>query len=393
MLKKILLLGVLFLTSCQNINPSSSTFSSSGSSSSSSSFSYEEFLGGSKLIFTEVMTGALVNNRALEISNIGEESINLDGYSIKIFRHGVDKPHTEEIKLTGSLDSNKSYVIAYSLAKEEIRAKADLVTNLYMNDGTFALTLSKDNKYVDIIGTRGYNYDYAKNVTLIRKKEFFETSETYFAYGYIKYECDYIDGLGNIDVISNDILFEGPKLTEVDRDRPFVLEGTTGGGGITEVSLAWTSDGDTSGFDYGSTYSSYGISGSESTRYYGINTPEIAHSFGEESDPYGEEAKEFTNSILRKSKSIIIQTARNNTFRETYGRMLGYVWVSEKSNPELSDYQLLNFLIIKNGFSRVAFLSRSDNINDMKYEGISYAEYLFDIENYASWKKLNLFSI
>ena len=50
-------------------------------------------------------------------------------------------------------------------------------------------------------------------------------------------------------------------------------------------------------------------------------------------------------------------------------------------------------LIIKNGFSRPAFISRDANYNSlMTYEGVSFIEYLYYAETYASIHELNIFS-
>ena len=227
----------------------------------------------------------------------------------------------------------------------------------------------------------------------MRLKEHFTQSVEFHNEDWIRYPINSIDTLGNYDVVDEETLLSGPRLSSEDFSKPFCTDGSQGDGGALEVSLVWTSDGDTTGFNYGNQYSEYGISGSESTRYYGINTPEIAHSSGEVSDPYGDEAKAFTNNLLRKAKRYVVQSVNGYSFRETYGRMLGYVWISNVDNPKPEDYQLLNYLIIKNGFSRPAFISRDANYNSlMTYEGVSFIEYLYYAETYASIHELNIFS-
>lgn len=390
MKKKYLLCSILFILSSCSFNSFSS--SSKGNISITDFSKIYTFVSDSKLIFSEIMTDYNVANRAIEIANIGDKDIDLKDYTVSIFRNGVNKA-SEVISLSGTIQKEKTYVIAYSYASEEIKAKANLVTDLYMNDGTFGilLTYQKD-KYVDVLGTPGYSYDYAKGVTMVRKKEYFKTNNLFSAYSYIKYPVGSLTTLGNLNVISEADLLKGPRLTNEDASSSFALSDTIGGGGLIKVSVTGYIDGDTSRFNYGSSLSKYGISGSLSTRYYGINTPEIAHSSGEVSDPYGDEAKAFTDNMLRNAKSVIIQSVRNSSLHETYGRMLGYVWIANTNNPSLEDYELLNFRIIQNGFSNVGFLTRSNNINDMIYNDISYAEYLFDAENYARINKLNLHS-
>ena len=143
----------------------------------------------------------------------------------------------------------------------------------------------------------------------------------------------------------------------------------------------------------GSDYDEYEISGSLSTRYYGVNTPEIAHSDDEEPDPYGDEAKAFTQRMLNSAKHYIVQSVNGYSLHETYGRMLCYIWITNKENPEISDYQLLNFLIVKNGFSRPGFIDRKASYNSlMTYQGISYVEYLYFANTYAELLGLNIHS-
>lgn len=394
MKKKYLLCLILLLLSSCTVNSCSSSFSSSskGQNEITDFSKLYKFVGDSKLIFSEIMTDNNVANRAIEIANIGENDIDLKDYAISIFRNGVNKA-SEIISLSGMLAKEQTYVIAYSEASDDIKAKADLVTDLYMNDGTFGLLLTyQKDKYVDILGTPGYSYDYAKGVTMVRKKEYFKAESLFSSYSYIKYPVGSISTLGNLNAISESDLLKGPRLTDGDENSSFALSETTGGGGIVKVSVTGYIDGDTTRFNYGTSLSSFGISGSLSTRYYGINTPEIAHGSGEVSDSYGDEAKAFTDNMLRNAKNILIQSIRNSSLHETYGRMLGYVWISNVSNPSLQDYELLNFRIVQNGFSNVGFLSRSNNINDMIYNDISYAEYLYDAENYARINKLNLHS-
>ncbi len=345
------------------------------------------------ILLTEMNTGLTYANRAVEISNIGEEDVKLDDYSLEIYRNWSDES-TESISLNGyTLLAHSTFVIAYSGASQEIKDKAQLVTDQYLNNGTFPVSINFLGKPIDAIGSIGYSYDFADGMPLLRLKEHFTQSVEFHEEHWIRYPVNTIDTLGNTDVISEETLLNGPKLSQSDFDKPFCESASNGCGGAHKVTLSWTSDGDTSGFNYGSKYVAYEVSGSLSTRYYGINTPEIAHSAGEVSDPYGDEAKYFTNGLLNKAKSIAIQSVNGYSIHETYGRMLGYVWISEKANAEPEDYQLLNYLIVKNGFSKPAFIDRKATYNSlMTYEGVSFVEYLYFANTYAEINKLNIHS-
>ena len=346
----------------------------------------------SPLLFTEFNVGYYVQNRALEIYNSGNTTIDLSEYKISIYR-GYATNSTEEIVLEGHLEAKKTYIICYSNSNDDIKMKSDLISDLFLNDGSYPMTLEYQGHIVDILGTIGYAYNYARKTHLVKKKEYLYNETIFIESHWTYYPLDTYDTLGNVDVISESTLLNGPKLTNEVLAKPFVGEDNLGGGGLISVTLNYNIDGDTSKFNYGYSLSEYDISGSLSTRYYGINTPEIAHSIDETSDPYGDEAKAFTSSKLNKAKKIYIQSVEGYSFKETYSRMLGYVWVSEVSNPSLSDYYLLNFEILKNGLARLAFVDFTDSYEkNMNYQGVYYIEYLRQANLYAINNKLNIYS-
>ena len=371
----------------------SSSRSEISSLSSSSSSSIEIPPVNKNILFTEMNTGTSFVNRAIEISNIGDEDASLDHFAVHVYRNWSEE-YTETIHLDGYIIKAKScFVIAYHMAKQEILDKADLVTDQYLNDGTFPVSLSFYDEVVDTIGHIGYVYDFAKAAVLVRLKEYFKQSKSFKDLHWIRYPVNTLTTLGNYDVVSEETLHEGPKLSEEFYNTPFCDNATNGNGGVLEVTYQYNIDGDTTRFNYGSKYSAYDISGSLSTRYYGINTPEIAHGADEEPDPYGDEAKDFTTRMLKNAKHYLVQSVNGYSLHETYGRMLCYVWISNKENPEISDYQLLNYLIIKNGFSRPGFIDRQAEYNSlMTHEGVSYVEYLYYADTYAEALGLNIHS-
>lgn len=345
------------------------------------------------LIFTEVVVSKSVSNRAFEITNILDETVDLNDYEVRIYRQYSETP-THIIPLTGYLEPLKPYVVVYDEAGEVLLSKANLVTNKLINDGTWAMGIySLNDELNDILGTIGFVQDYAYNKDLVRKKEYFGFKEAYRVLDYIAYPQNDYSHLGNLDVISEAELLEGPKLTDEDFVGSFVnVDKNCGTGKAIKTTLKRTIDGDTSHFDYGSTYSSSGISGQRSTRYYGVNTPEIAHSSDEEPDPYGNEARDYTNNKLRNAQSIALQSIKNASLTDNYDRMLMYVWISDKKNAEAKDYVLLNLLIIKDGFSNVSFVNSDAPIDDMLYRGVSYVSMMRHAEEYSRSLKLNIHS-
>ena len=349
------------------------------------------FVGGD-LIFTELYIGESYSNRAVELANVADSDLDLNEYVLNIYRNGGNgnvKP-SETIALKGTLKSQETYVIAYNYANSEIQAKADLVSEDFLNDGTFPMTINNNHgEVVDYLGYPGYFYDVANHSDTVRKVEKLKAS-TFTPYDWIRYPTNNLNNLGNLYCLDNDALYAGPKLTDADFFAPYATNNNLGGGGCVEVSLSYTIDGDTTKFNFGYSLSEYGISGSNSLRYYGINTPEISHG-GNPADPYGPEAKEFTNSIINKAKHYVVQSVKGYSLTETYDRLLGYVWVSMENNPKPEDYFLLNHYIVQNGYARIGHITRGSYNDDMTYKGVSYVEYLYDAQQYAIYNKLHIY--
>lgn len=81
-------------------------------------------------------------------------------------------------------------------------------------------------------------------------------------------------------------------------------------------------------------------------RFVGINTPEIAHD-GDEAEPYGVEASNFTNEKLKNAKKIELEFDENAGETDRYDRTLAWIWI---------DGELLQDLIIKEGLGTTKYL-------------------------------------
>lgn len=100
--------------------------------------------------------------------------------------------------------------------------------------------------------------------------------------------------------------------------------------GVGSVFLVRCIDGDTAWFR--------DMNGEEfKLRFMCVDTPEstVDH------DPWGKEASNYTASILKGAKEIVL-SREENKIKETYGRYLGYVWV---------DGVLLNLLLVEQAYS------------------------------------------
>lgn len=115
--------------------------------------------------------------------------------------------------------------------------------------------------------------------------------------------------------------------------------------GIGIVEVAAFIDGDTTWFkDVSlpeSEKSNYSDWSYFKVRYYACDTPET---YTDPSEDFGDEAKEFTNTLLEIGDKIILSSIDNTSSpkKDSYGRYLGYVW---------SDDICINLAIVQNGFS------------------------------------------
>lgn len=322
----------------------------------------------SSLIISEVVEGS-GNNRAVELYNISNEEISLDKYSLEI--QLLSK--IETVVLSGNIKPNETFVIAFDGANDELKSKANLISDSLKFNGTQPILLKKGKKILDIVGVYENQVDYCKDISLVRKKEYLSPRKNFDEYDWIRYSTDNYKYLGTINPsVTNSELLEGPKLTEEYLNAPYYIEqpnGTfLGGGGVMDVKVKSYIDGDTTSFYYDEEILKViGVQQGVKLRYQNIDTPE---SYVGNIQEFGLKAKEYTKSRLSSAFEIQIQSVLNGNLTETFDRMLGWVWI---------DGELLNHSIVKMGYSDVAF----DNGNHMYYKDISYSSYLYNAQLYA----------
>jgi hypothetical protein len=106
-----------------------------------------------ELFFSEYVEGSS-NNKAIEIYNPTEETVDLSEYSLHLFFNG-NTTSTGNISLEGSLAPGQVYVIAHSSAHEDIHAVADLITGTLSFNGDDAVVLRRQGEIIDVIGQVG----------------------------------------------------------------------------------------------------------------------------------------------------------------------------------------------------------------------------------------------
>ncbi|MDZ7796053.1 MAG: lamin tail domain-containing protein [Candidatus Marinimicrobia bacterium] len=106
----------------------------------------------SKLIFSEYIDGTS-SNKALELYNFDESSVDLTGYSVKLASNGNN--WSNEVQLNGVLEPGEVYVIANSGAVQSILDVSDTTSNVTYFNGNDALGLFLNDVLVDAIGIQG----------------------------------------------------------------------------------------------------------------------------------------------------------------------------------------------------------------------------------------------
>ena len=338
--------------------------SSSPSVDSSDSLKNKEFEKGSPLLFSEFYLGDLTKNRVVEVANFGTEPISLKNYSIRIYR-GTEKKTSFTISLGDkTLQPMETFCVAYSQIEEQIHY--DMVSPDFMNNGTWPMGLFRGETRVDTLGEIGYANAFASNEVIIRKNEYRIGREKGERYDWIGYPAGYSCNLGQaVCPISEQELLAGPKLTEEQLQLPYAKE-NKGTGGAVEVTLSHLGDGDTTVFNYPSSMNEYK---GRSFRYQNIDTPEVQHGNTIQEQPWGEAASKWNNGILSSAKHILIQSVEGGALTESFGRLLGFVWVSDKENPSASDYRNLNHWTVLEGYSKYAFASATSTMmsGDLRY--------------------------
>lgn len=317
------------------------------------------------LIISEIYFANEVYSDAIELYNVSEESLDLSEYHLAIYRTNVDSP-TYEVHLEGNLESNECYIIASSLASEESKNIANLVSENYLNNGSYTIALYKGSSLMDIIGTIGMNYDYADGHSLVRKVDKLTGKNSFDPYDFIRYNPHNLDLLGNaMNTLSPEELLEGPKKDETYFSLPYSEDGLTGSGGIVKVSLNHNIDGDTTSFNYPSELLDLlAISNGHSMRYLNVNTPESTRT----TDPWGRQASAFTSSLINANRNeLYIQSAIGGALKENYHRLLGFVWAGDT---------LVNYALVLNGYSTL----HPDEFRNMTYKGISYYSFMYNAE-------------
>jgi endonuclease YncB( thermonuclease family) len=122
--------------------------------------------------------------------------------------------------------------------------------------------------------------------------------------------------------------------------------------GIGEVSLKENVDGDTTHFYPVNSSGSIDKSVTIKSRYLCVDTPESTGQI----QPWGKAASKFTASKINAAKTIVVSSnftdySSGAKADSTGTRYLSYVWVSEKENCPYNELELVNLMLVQNGYS------------------------------------------
>ena len=107
----------------------------------------------SSLWFTEYVEGSS-NNKALEVFNGANSTIDLSTYSIQLFFNGSSTSGSN-IGLSGSLTPGGIFILSHDAADASLLALADAVTPSLTFNGDDAVALVNNGNTVDVIGQIG----------------------------------------------------------------------------------------------------------------------------------------------------------------------------------------------------------------------------------------------
>lgn len=325
---------------------------------------------------SEIFVSSNVFNSCLEVTNKDEikEDIYLNFYKDK------DLLLTRNLKEDFSGSKNKSIVYLNPSFKEDLsNVESKTLDSDVIYGFNYIEIVNSQNEVLDSVGTKGYSNPYIEKGSLIRNENSLYGIPIFSSLSWYKVGQGNTKYLGNTNTpLKYEDFIKGPELMESYLSLDFAKDNKACGG-VYETTVSSYGDGDTTNFTFS------GIDGLEEverTRYYLVNTPEIDHTSEGSAiveQPWGVAAMNYTNNILKNAKHILIQSAYGSgaQLRETYKRLLGFVWYTYEDNPKASDYKLLNYELVYEAYG--AFMAGS-TLDDMLSNEIPYYYYF----NYAS---------
>ncbi|WP_128895479.1 lamin tail domain-containing protein [Longirhabdus pacifica] len=152
-----------------------------------------DMVASDQIFISEYIEGSS-NNKAIELYNASDATIDLSSYTLEL-------SNPRSIALSGTIEAGEVFVVAHSQANSTILAEADMThPNLEFNgDDTVILMDTASETVVDMLGF-GPKQEYAKNTTLVRMGDVTTGSTTYDATQWDVYAVDTTTNLGSHDI-------------------------------------------------------------------------------------------------------------------------------------------------------------------------------------------------
>ena len=304
------------------------------------------------LMFSTYVEGTLFN-KALELYNLSDEPIDLSDFSIAQYIDGAQEI-TTQFDLEGILLPQDVYVIVHVDAVNEMKQKADLLTDqLFFNGNDHIALVYSNGEVVDQIT---WIVQYLDNRTLSRKASITEPTKNFSYSDWDVYSNDNHQPLGSHPTIFPSSFTYDPTYLSI----PFPENG-----GMIKVTFISNNDGDTAQFNPGFT-------SEDRVRFVGIDTAETG------SGTLATLARQFVNYRLSNAQEIYLQQDPSSGVRETFGRYLALVW---------ADGVLLNYELIKYGYAANAYF---DSARTFSLNGVDLNTWMQLAETYAKQNRLGM---
>ncbi len=167
--------------------------SSNGYGMTNTSYNLAGGVESTDLFISEYIEG-LSNNKAVEIYNGTGASVDLSGYTLRIYVNGGTSP--KSIALNGTLAAGEVYVVAHSSANAAILAKAHQTSGSLDFNGNDVVALAKNGSNIDVVGNIGDSTNFAKDVTKVRSSSVTDGTTTYTTGQWTNYPVDTTTYLG-----------------------------------------------------------------------------------------------------------------------------------------------------------------------------------------------------
>lgn len=203
------------------------------------------------LFISEYIEGSS-SNKAIEIFNGTNSTINLGVYSLKLYANGSSTPNTPILSLSGSLANGETYVVADASANASIQAVADITHAVTFFGGDDAIGLYKNDLLIDVIGEIGNDPGTAwtgkdannndastAEMTLVRHPSILSPNTTFALSEWIAYATDTVTYLGSHTVNVSAPQYE---LDAIAWGASFISETATGCNEFDQAQLltAWS---------------------------------------------------------------------------------------------------------------------------------------------------------